>query len=320
MNLRVSMIIPTYNRPDDLEKCIASILAQTRLPEELVIVDDGALEEVPLAAACRTAGMDLVYRRKDVPGLTESRNLGKTVATGDIVCYLDDDTVLFPDYLEQLLDVYRADDAGHVLAVGGLIANPKPKGMPHHLRYILDLLVMNRGVREGRVLPSGFCTDYNTTWFTPRTVRDVDFLDGGVSSFRASALVAEAFTAAYRNWGLGEDKDFTYRLARKGRVVLNPQARLHHFEATVMRPDKRSWGRKFVLGRFLFFRDLVLRHPWEWLFFWYALAGYALIRFGITLLSGHRGEWDRMRGIFQAIGEIIRGQVPVLEKLEVGEK
>ncbi len=320
MKLRVTLIIPTYNRPHDLEQCIASILAQSRHPDELVIVDDGALDDVPLAGACEQAGIDLVYRRKEVPGLTESRNLGKRVASGDIVCYLDDDTVLFPDYLEQLLSVYQADDSQEILAVGGLIANPKPKGWAHHVRYVLDLLVMNRGVREGRVLPSGFCTDYNTTWFTPHAQRDVDFLDGGVSSFRKSALLSEKFTAAYRNWGLGEDKDFTYRLAKKGRVVLNPDARLHHFEAATMRPDKHSWGRKFVLGRYLFFRDLVCGHPWEWIFFWYALSGYVLIRSGIALLSTSPGEWDRMRGIFQAIGHILQGKVPMLDTLEESPK
>ena len=45
----ISIIIPTYNSPEELQNCLASILEQTVLPGEIIIVDDGNLEQIPLA-------------------------------------------------------------------------------------------------------------------------------------------------------------------------------------------------------------------------------------------------------------------------------
>jgi len=100
--LRTSVIIPTYNRPDDLEKCVESIIIQTVRPDELIIVDDGDLQKQPLQQSCEEAGIGYIYFRKDKPGLTASRNAGIKLAGGDIVFFFDDDVVLFPDYVEQI--------------------------------------------------------------------------------------------------------------------------------------------------------------------------------------------------------------------------
>lgn len=313
-SLSASLVIPTYNRPHDLDNCLRSILMQTVAPLEVLVVDDGNLEELPLRGEFKRQGIDLVYLKKDTPGLTESRNLAAAKARGEIVFYLDDDVVLFPNYVEEILKVYEANpdtDVGQssVLAVGGIIANPKPMTPARALRYLYDVVVCNRGLREGRVLPSGFCTDFNTSLFPLHETSEVDFLDGGVSSFRRSLFQDMEFTKRYREYGLGEDKDFSRAVARRGRLMVTPHAKLYHYESSAMRPDKRAWGRKFVLGRYLFFRDHVKRGWMSNLCFWYALSGYGLARIIIAIASMKKNEFARLAGIAEAVAAIASGSM-----------
>lgn len=302
-----SMVIPTYNRPADLESCLASILRQSVLPDEVLVIDDGALEEVPLRQSIEAAGIKLIYHKKDEPGLTQSRNKGVELSSGQVVLFLDDDTELLPDYLEQMLGPYARDP--EVMGVGALIANLKPMTAPRTLRWCYDLLVLNRGFRAGRVLPSGFCTDFGETPFRIRRIREVDFQDGGAASYRRNVFDEFVFTDGYRAWGLGEDKDFSYQVAKRHKMLINPHARLYHWESPTMRPDRRLWGRKFTLGRFLFFRDHVKTGPWAWVFFWYALAGYVLARVVMAALSPGKNEWRRVAGILGAARDIATGKI-----------
>lgn len=309
MALTSSVIIPTYNRPRELTVCLRSLLRQTRLPTEVIVVDDGDLPAVPFQRDFEAAGVACRYISKDAPGLTESRNAGVAMAVGDIVFFLDDDVELFPDYLEKILDVYAVDHGGVVAGVGGRVANDKPMNLVRILRWLVDLLFLNCGVRAGRILPSGFCTDYGRTPFMPRTARPVQFLSGGASSFRKRIFDDMSFTRGYRSVALGEDKDFTGRLSRVHRLVFVPDARLNHYEAASMRPPKRDWGRKFLLGRYLFFRAVVQRRWWHWICFYYAATGYLLVRSAIALISFDRGEYARVAGILEGLRMAVTGKV-----------
>ncbi|MBF0144456.1 MAG: glycosyltransferase family 2 protein, partial [Magnetococcales bacterium] len=74
--LRASIIIPTYHRPKELGDCLQSILRQTLLPFEVIVVDDGDLGGFPMREALEAAGIRCLYHKKEKPGLTASRNVG----------------------------------------------------------------------------------------------------------------------------------------------------------------------------------------------------------------------------------------------------
>ncbi|MCD6416619.1 MAG: glycosyltransferase family 2 protein, partial [Planctomycetes bacterium] len=111
---RASVIIPTYNRPDELSDCIYSVLRQTVKPYELVVVDDGNLESLPWRAECEAAGIRCLHVRKESPGLVASRKVGVKASSGDVIFFLDDDVELFPDYIEQILRTYEEVGDGRV--------------------------------------------------------------------------------------------------------------------------------------------------------------------------------------------------------------
>jgi len=312
--LEVSIIIPTYNRPSDLKECVRSILGQTTKPRELIIVDDGYLEELPFKNECETCGIRYIYHKKDTPGLTRSRNIGVKLAKSDIIFFLDDDTVLFPDYVEQIMRVYQADSEELIGGVGGAIANYKPVRLEQGIRKLVDVFFLVSGFDEGKVLPSGFCTNYGSSWSPLANIREVDFLSGGVVSYRRNIFDEFMFDQRYEDYGLGEDKDFSYRVSRKFKLIYNPGAKVLHMESPDMRIDEVSYGRSLVRFRYRFFKEHVRKKDWHWLLFYYALFGYTLDRTLIAVFSRDRRHFQRLLGVIKGISEVVN--VPREDKVQ----
>lgn len=307
--LKTSVIIPTYHRPQELSDLIQSLLWQTKKPDELIIIDDGNLSEVPFEQELNDAAINLIYHKKDVPGLTESRNAGIRKANGDIIFFFDDDVILSTHYLQEIIKTYESDPGGKVGGVGGMMTNPKSKNFTHAFRKILEIIFLVSGLREGRVLRSGFFTDLLDTDQPILGVKEVEFLPGCALSFRRKIFKEFIFTDRYRSYGFGEDKDFTYQVSKKYKLLINRSARLQHLESEKMRPEKKGYGKKFVIGRYLFFRDHVKNGWWDWLLFSYALFGYTLIRAMVLLVSPGKNNIDHLLGIFEAVEDIIAGRV-----------
>jgi GT2 family glycosyltransferase len=111
----VSVVVCTRDRAEALERCLASFGAQTRKPDEVIVVDNASrgpeTREVTLAAGA-------TYIREDRPGLDIARNTGLLAARSEVVAYTDDDTELHPRWLEALVEAFTED---HVVAVTGLV-------------------------------------------------------------------------------------------------------------------------------------------------------------------------------------------------------
>ena len=309
MRLTASVIIPTYNRPQEIRDCLMSLLRQTVKPDEIVVVDDGNLPEPPLKAEIERAGLSYTYVKNDKSGRVDPLNVGVSCAGGDIVYFLDDDVELYPDYLERIRAHYTADPEGQLAGVGGVIANARPMTVARTVRWVANTLVLNSGFREGAILPSGFCVDYGYTPFPPVKPRDVQFLSGGASSYRRHLLAERPLVDGYRAIAYGEDKLFSGGLARRHRLVLEPGAKLIHHESPAMRADNRARGRKTVLGKYLLFRGVAKRHGWHWLCFAYALTGYLLIRTAIAVARCRRADGHHVLGALDAAWLIVRGRV-----------
>jgi glycosyltransferase involved in cell wall biosynthesis len=100
----ISVVIPTHNRLDLLEKAVHSIYAQTLMPHELIVVDDGSnpgitehiFDDAPEA-------LKTILIRHDSPmGAPEARNTGITKASGSWIAFLDDDDSFFAEKVEAV--------------------------------------------------------------------------------------------------------------------------------------------------------------------------------------------------------------------------
>ena len=101
--MKFSVIVPVYNRRDEVRDLLDSLLAQTSRNFETVIVEDGSTE--PCRDICdeaRSKGLDVSYFFKENEGRSIARNHGMERATGDYFIFFDSDCVIPPTYFETL--------------------------------------------------------------------------------------------------------------------------------------------------------------------------------------------------------------------------
>jgi GT2 family glycosyltransferase len=114
-DLVVSVVICTRDRPGELARCLASLPRQTRVPDQVVVVDnassDGRTHEVVVKA-------EAIYVKEDRSGLGFARNAGVRAASGHIIVYTDDDVRLHPRWLERMVNAFDDD---RIMAVTGMV-------------------------------------------------------------------------------------------------------------------------------------------------------------------------------------------------------
>lgn len=105
----ISIILPTYNRVNILERCINSVLAQSYSNWELIISDDGSTDDTPtIAKKCTEKDSRIHYYRNSVrQGLPRNRNIAVSVSKGDFIFFIEDDLTLEPDCLKILLSTFK---------------------------------------------------------------------------------------------------------------------------------------------------------------------------------------------------------------------
>ena len=117
--MRFSVVIPAYNVADYLEKCVASVAAQTCADWEAILVDDGSTDGATgglcdALAARYGARVRVIHQENG--GLGAARNTGLSAAAGEYVVFLDSDDYIAPDMLETVwCAVNRETEQGRVL-------------------------------------------------------------------------------------------------------------------------------------------------------------------------------------------------------------
>lgn len=221
------LIVCTRHRPAEVRACLETVMAQTRVPRCVVVVDssddDATARVVDELAALWPADSSLRHVASE-PALAHQRNVGIDATVHEVVHFVDDDTLLEPGYCAAIIDVLAQDAAREIGGVGGYITN-----QPVHRFRKADVLLGLDSHREGVVLRSG------------RNVRlhgepfgnvDVDWLPGCAMSYRREVFETERpddTLGADRN---GEDVDLSYRVRRHWRLVITPRARIRHLEVS----------------------------------------------------------------------------------------
>lgn len=132
----ISVVIPLFNKADAIEATIRSVLRQSRLPEELIVVDDGSsdgsveLVERVLAKADGRVHWQLLSQKN--AGVSVARNRGAESSTSRYIAFLDADDEWLPAYLAEVERLARAFPAASVLTVrhARLSADGRPIPVP----------------------------------------------------------------------------------------------------------------------------------------------------------------------------------------------
>jgi GT2 family glycosyltransferase len=139
--MRLSAIIPTHARPDSLRACLKTLCAQEIEPErlEIVVVDDGSPEDIAGLVAEIGRDSELAIRCECQPlgGLNAARNRGAAVANGEVLGFLDDDTLVSPGWARAMLGAFERHPCA---GVGGKVELDVTRPLPAWLiarRYYL---------------------------------------------------------------------------------------------------------------------------------------------------------------------------------------
>lgn len=287
----LSLIIPTKNRSRDLGLVVKSLFEQTVSADELIVVDQSASDEGKIAVEkqfrdCSSrlhSVMDLRYIHEPaIGGGAAARNHAMDLAKGDIWLFLDDDVYLEPDFLEQLLKVYKhyPDATG----VSGIITNytaPSPG-------FRLWSALFERGP---------FRDERQPIYWRADALRDsepvpVRKFGGGLMSFRARAVKDLRFDENLRGVCDGEDVDLCMQLERRGsRLLIAPGARLVHNQSPSGRLQDH-WVRRQARASLFLFNKHWNRGPKNKLSFLWLFAGYAM---AVSFASLRRGSLDPWR-------------------------
>ena len=211
--MKYSIIVPVFNRPDEVDELLQSLVGQTLKDFEVVIVEDGS--EKPCKDVCdKYAGkIDLKYFMKKNSGPGQSRNYGAERAKGEYLIVLDSDVVLPEGYLKAVDDELRREPAD---AFGGPdCAHDSFTETQKAISYSMTSFFTTGGIRGGKKKLDKF---YPRS-FNMGIRRDVYMRLGGFSKMR-----------------FGEDIDFSIRIFKAGcKCRLFPEAWVWHKRRTDMR-------------------------------------------------------------------------------------
>lgn len=108
-NAFISVIIPTYNRPEQLVRAVKSVLEQTYTDFEAIVVSDCGINVSNLLKAFNDHRIVHICHEKN-KGLAATRNTGLRVAKGKYIAYLDDDDEFYPEHIQTLVDKLENSD------------------------------------------------------------------------------------------------------------------------------------------------------------------------------------------------------------------
>ncbi len=275
--MKYAVIVPVFNRPDEVRELLESLTRQTFKDFEVVVVEDGSDNTCKDVCDAFADRLDLHYYYKANSGPGQSRNYGVERARGEYVLILDSDVVVPPGYLDAVdrelsempCDAFGGPDAAH----------PSFTPVQKAISYSMTSFFTTGGIRggKGRRLDRFFPRSFNMG------VRRDKYLElGGFSRMR-----------------FGEDIDFSYRIVEAGLSCrLFPEAWVWHKRRT----DLRKFYRQ-VYNSGIARINLTKRHPGTLKLVHMLPAAFTLGVIGCLLLfllgvgMYAQGEWLDYQGL-----------------------
>ncbi|MCX4146319.1 glycosyltransferase [Paraburkholderia madseniana] len=229
-SLKVSVIVPTYRRTADLARCLAALDAQERRADEVIVIarhdDYATLDWLRTREANRPdprRWIVLVHK----PGVVAAYNLGIDSASGDVLCFTDDDAAPHSDWITRIVRAFESDPA-----LGGLGGR--------------DIVHERNGILQGQKLRVGIVRWYGRTIGNHHighgSAREVQVLKGVNMAFRREAIGTLRFDARLRGTGAQVHCEMAFSLdvERRGwTLIYDPTLLVEHFPAQRSDEDQR---------------------------------------------------------------------------------
>jgi GT2 family glycosyltransferase len=227
--LSITVLVPTYRRPDALADCLNALKQQTRLANQvLLVVRDTDVETWQFLSIFDEQPLPLQVVKVTVPGQVSALNAGLDSATSDIIAITDDDAIPHADWLERIEAHFLADE--RVGGVGG-----------RDFVYHGDRLVDGAEATVGKVSWFGRVTGNHH--IGTGLAREVDVLKGANMSYRRIALRKLRFNNKLKGSGAQVHNDLAFSLAVKQqgwKLIYDPAVAVDHHPAQRFDEDGRQ--------------------------------------------------------------------------------
>lgn len=252
----ISAIVPTYRRGEELDRTLfPSLLSQSNPPQEIIIVDDTEDDSVGLvcqrwSGPFSEAGVRLRFERNEGRrSAARARNLGATLAKGELLLFLDSDVALAPDYVKEIATAFgeRPDAVG----IQGLIVNwsesPLARrflgqfGAPGSAKHSVASRIA-RGLLGATVPTANSCRLFEYPVVLDEAI-ECGWLSGSNMCVSKSAFTFTGFDEGLEGYALGEDILLSRKLRGMGRLYITPRARCTHLFSGTGSPQRSRMGR-----------------------------------------------------------------------------
>lgn len=232
--MTISVVIPTYRRSKDLERCLKALKQQTRQANEvLVIVRDTDTETWEFLEKNFNHFCPFQCVKVTIPGQVAALNTGLDAAFGDIIAITDDDAAPHPQWLARIESHFLSDDK--IGGVGG-------RDYIYEETQFRDLNIpLVKPQLVGKV--QWFGRVVGNHHIGSETICEVDILKGANMSYRRSAIKDQYFDDRLRGTGAQAHNDLAFSLAvrRKGwKLIYDPLVAVDHYPGQRFDQDKRG--------------------------------------------------------------------------------
>ena len=272
---KISVIVCTKNRQEDLEAFIDSLNKQTEVPSEFIIVDASFISYKNIYEN-RLNLENCKFKYIHIPdsrGLTYQRNLGIKASSCDILCFFDDDTILDENYIKILKESFETKE---IIGFTGNIINEERKNKFLDFYNKLFLLTeFNNG--DGRFKKSFF---YNMPFSSSSDEKFVEFTPGCCMAFLRDKLIeAGSFDEDLVGYSTMEDGDVSYRVSRLGKILYRNDAKIIHNKSKNERLNKKDYCTMLLENHKYFYKKNIENNFLNNLAFHYSRFGLRLKMF-----------------------------------------
>jgi glycosyltransferase involved in cell wall biosynthesis len=281
---RISIVIPTLNRSESLRRLLVSIFCQTRVPEEVIVVDDSDNDYTSrLIRGNRdiflNKGIRLKYFRGNEKNrsISAARNLGAAKSAGEIVLFIDDDVIIDNKYVEEVLKTY--EEYPMAKGVQGYIVG---RGIEPNFRTLL-MNSMNKVFFLGYVEKDKCSVSRGLSYpYSPDKIIQCQWLHGSNMSLKKEMLQSFQFDENLKGFSMGEDVDLSSRIYKRypNSLFMNPRAKVTHTPSP--RTNRSMIYTNIAYGFYLLAKDYQQTISDIVPFFWGSL-GHLILGIGLAL-------------------------------------
>jgi GT2 family glycosyltransferase len=295
----LTVCICTYKRPKSLGQFLSSLAEHEYKPDRLVIVDASPDERTKQAFAAFERVDDLAaesvywHVTGELDTLTCSRNFALTSVATDLLVFFDDDIVLKPGCLQEMVKVHRQH--AEVVGVGALDLHGLKK--PSSMWRIRRLFGIVPTLKPGTYTRSGISIPWTFQGPTDE-ILPADWLSGCCMMWKTAIARKVKFNEGFAGHSTGEDLDLSLRMGRHGKLMVAGKAHILHLHDSAGRPNSFMMAYAGIHNAYDIHRRCLANRSWlDVSRFMYAYGMDTFLR-GLTMLRPGQisRRWNFFRG------------------------